>query len=40
MAKFKQLRDIYRFPCFSPQQRISGIFGDPRGFLIPLKRRE
>jgi hypothetical protein len=39
MAKFKQLRDIYRFPRFSPRQKISGIFGDPRAVLIRLKRR-
>ena len=39
MAKHKQLRDVYRFPGFSPQHRISGIFGDPRALLIPLNRR-
>ena len=39
MAKYKQLMDLYRFPGFSPQGRIYGIFGDPRAVVIPLKRR-
>ena len=39
MAKYKQLMDLYQFPGFYPQGRISGIFGDPRALVIPLKRR-
>jgi hypothetical protein len=39
MAKHKQLRDVYRFPGFYPQQKIRGIFGDCRAILIRLKRR-
>ena len=39
MAKHKQLRDVYRFPGFYPQQKTSGIFGDSRAVLIRLKRR-
>lgn len=39
MAKHKELRDIYRFPGFWPERRVSGIFGDPRVILIRLKRR-
>jgi len=39
MAKFKQLRDLYRFPGFVPQTRLRGIFGDPRAVVITLRRR-
>jgi len=39
MAKHKQLRDMYRFPGFYPQQKTSGVFGDSRAILIRLKRR-
>ena len=39
MAKFKQLRDLYRFPGFVPQGKIQGIFGDPLAVVIPLQRR-
>ena len=39
MAKHKQLRDVYRFPGFYPQQKTAGIFGDRRALLIRLKRR-
>jgi hypothetical protein len=39
MAKFKQLRDLYRFPGFVPQPRIRGIFGDPLAVVITLRRR-
>jgi hypothetical protein len=38
MAKFHQLRDLYRFPGFVPHDRIRGVFGDPRAVVIPLKR--
>jgi len=40
MAKHKQLRDTYRFPGFHPQQKVCGIFGDPRALVIRLKRGE
>ena len=39
MAKFKQLRDLYRFPGFVPLARLRGIFGDPRAVVITLRRR-
>ena len=39
MAKYKQLRDFYRFPGFYPQGSVSGIFGAPRALVIRLKRR-
>ena len=39
MAKYKHLRDRYRFPGFYPQGRVSGIFGDPQALVIRLKRR-
>ena len=38
MAKFKQLRDLYRFPGFIPSQHIRGIFGDPVAVVVSLKR--
>ena len=38
MAKFKQLRDLYRFPGFIPSQHIRGIFGDPMAVVVSLKR--
>jgi hypothetical protein len=39
MAKFKQLRDLYRFPGFVPQAGIQGVFGDPRVVVVTLQRR-
>lgn len=39
MAKFKQLRDLYRFPGFVPQARIRGVFGDSLAVVITLQRR-
>ena len=40
MAKFKQLRDVYRFPGFAPRSRISGIFGNWPAVVISLHRRQ
>jgi hypothetical protein len=39
MAKFQQLRDLYRFPGFHPGLRIRGEFGDPMAVVISLRRR-
>jgi hypothetical protein len=39
MRKHKQLWDVYRFPGFSPEHTISGIFGDPRARVMGLIRR-
>ena len=39
MPKHKRLWDLYRFPGFSPELNLSGIFGDPRARVIALKRR-
>jgi hypothetical protein len=39
MRKHKRLWDLYRFPGFSPEHTLSGIFGDPRARVIALKRR-
>ena len=40
MHKHKRLTDAYRFPGFSPQQPVVGIFGDPKARVIHLKRLE
>ena len=39
MPKHKRLWDLYRFPDFSPEHTLSGIFGDPGVRVIALKRR-
>jgi hypothetical protein len=39
MQKHKRLWDAYRFPGFSPEHTLSGIFGDPRARVIWLIRR-
>ena len=39
MRKNKQLWDLYRFPGFSPEHTLCGIFGDPRSRVIALIRR-
>ena len=39
MPKYKRLWDLYRFPGFRPEQRIIGLFGDPRARVISLIRR-
>ena len=40
MIKYKRLSDAYRFPGFQPQQKVVGIFGDPKARVIRLKRIE
>jgi hypothetical protein len=40
MLKHKCLTDVYRFPGFSPQRHVVGIFGDPKARVIQLKRLE
>jgi hypothetical protein len=39
MRKLKRLWDLYRFPGFSPEHILSGIFGDSRARVIALIRR-
>jgi hypothetical protein len=39
MRKNKQLWDLYRFPGFSPEHTLSGIFGDARARVIGLIRK-
>jgi hypothetical protein len=39
MAKYKQLWDLYRFPGFSPEHTLFGLFGDPRSRIMVLTRR-
>ena len=39
MHKHKRLCDRYHFPGFSPEHTLSGIFGDPRAWVIGLIRR-
>ena len=39
MQKNRQLWDLYRFPGFSPEHTMSGIFGDPRARVISLIRK-
>jgi hypothetical protein len=39
MRRTKQLWDLYRFPGFSPEHTLSGIFGDSRARVIGLIRR-
>ena len=39
MRKHKRLWDLYHFPGFSPEHTLSGIFGDPRAWVIGLLRR-
>ena len=40
MIKQKRLSDAYRFPGFRPDQKVIGIFGDPKARVIRLKRIE
>ena len=35
----RSLLDSYRFDGFAPERRIKGRFGDPRAYVIGLKRR-
>ena len=39
MQKHKRLWDAYRFPGFSPEHTLSGVFGDPRSRILGLIRR-
>jgi|WetSurMetagenome_2_1015567.scaffolds.fasta_scaffold1538361_1 hypothetical protein len=39
MRKTKRLWDAYRFPGFTPEPGVSGIFGDPKSLVIKLRRR-
>jgi hypothetical protein len=39
MQKHKRLWDLYRFPGFSPEHNLSGLFGDPRARVLGLIRR-
>ena len=36
----KGLRDAYRFPHFTPGERVHGLFGDPYAVVITLSRRQ
>jgi len=40
MRKKRRLTDAYHFPPFTPQQTVSGIFGDPKARVIRLTRRQ
>jgi len=40
MRKKQRLTDAYLFPPFTPQQRVSGIFGDPKARVIHFIRRQ
>ena len=37
---FKELRDAYRFPYFTPSKQVHGIFGDPYAIVLTLSRRQ
>lgn len=37
-SKFKRLLDAYRFPCFRPQAKVRGIFGDTKTRVITMVR--
>jgi len=39
MRKTKRLWDAYRFPGFTPEPEVLGIFGDPKALVIKLRRR-
>jgi hypothetical protein len=36
----RQLRDLYRFPGFTPLATLHGIFGDSWAVVLTLQRRE
>lgn len=40
MIKKRQLLDEYRFPGYSPQAEIKGVFGDSKARVIKLKRTQ
>ena len=39
MQTTKRLWDAYRFPGFTPEPKVSGIFGDPKALVVKLRRR-
>ena len=39
MRKPLRLPDAYRFPGFSPEPIVRGIFGDPKARVVSLRRR-
>jgi len=40
MRKKRRLLDEYRFPGFRPKADIQGVFGDPKAWVIHLKRTQ
>ena len=40
MRKKRRLTDAYHFPPFTPEQRVSGLFGDSRARVIRFTRRQ
>jgi hypothetical protein len=38
MAKIERLLDVYRFPGFVPQAKVSGVFGEPLAVVVTLLR--
>jgi hypothetical protein len=39
MQRTRRLWDAYRFSGFTPEPKVSGIFGDPKALVIKLRRR-
>jgi hypothetical protein len=40
MARFRKLRDAYRFPGFVPGEAVQGVFGDRMAVVVSLTRRQ
>src|SRR4030042_2283251 len=40
MRKKRRLTDAYHFHPFTPKQKVSGIFGDPKARVIRFTRRQ
>lgn len=40
MTEQRRLTDAYRFRGFKPQQKVVGVFGDPKARVIRLKRTQ
>jgi hypothetical protein len=40
MRKKRRLTDAYQLPPFTPGQRVSGLFGDPKARVIRFSRRQ
>lgn len=36
--KNRRLSDVYRYHGFAPQERITGVFGDPKARIVRLER--